>query len=49
MRADLIVFGHPSVEIDLQFVNAEIDLLAEDDATKLVEYGLVKALDDAVV
>lgn len=46
VRAAHVALDNPGVEIDLQLVDAAVDLLAEDNPMELVEHGLVEALDD---
>jgi uncharacterized protein HemY len=48
VRPRLIIL-RPDIEILLQFADRRIELLAEDDAIELVEHGLVKPLDDAII
>ena len=48
MRARLIVFANPNIEIGLQVVNRAIDFFAERHPVELVECSLVEALADAV-
>lgn len=48
MRPDLIELAHPEVEIGLQVLDGGVDFLAEGDAIKLIQHGLMEALDDAV-
>src|SRR3954470_24496759 len=43
-----VVLTDPCIEIDLQFVDRTIHLLAERDTIELVQHGLVEALADAV-
>jgi hypothetical protein len=49
VRPRLIILRHPDIEILLQFADRRIDLLAEGDAVELIEHGLVKPLDDAII
>ena len=44
----LIVVANPCIEIDLQFIDRTIHLLAEGNTVELVEHGLVEALADSV-
>ena len=48
MRATIVVFGDPGVEIGLQLVNRVIDLLAERDPVKLVQHSAMEALADSI-
>lgn len=48
MRALLVVFFHPDIEIDLQLLLRPIDLLPERDAIELVQHRLVEPLADPV-
>ena len=48
MRSLLVVFDQPSVEVDLQLVQAFVDLLAEGDLIELFEDRLVEAFTDTV-
>ena len=43
-----VVFDGPSIEVDLQFVDSPIDLLAKGHPVELVEHGAMKALADAI-
>ena len=48
MRADLIVFSKPAIEVGLQLLDACVDLAAERHLIKLVEHGAVETLDDPI-
>ena len=48
MRARLVVFGDPGIEIALQLVQRPVDLLAKRHTVKLVEHGFVEALADSI-
>ena len=48
MGPGLVELSHPEIEVGLQVLDRLVELLAEGDAIKLVEHGLVEALDDAV-
>ena len=48
MGPGLVELSHPEVEVGLEVLDRLVELLAEGDAIKLVEHGLVEALDDAV-
>jgi hypothetical protein len=49
MGPGLVELSHPEIEVGLQVLDRLVELLAEGDAIKLVEHGLVEALDDAVI
>ena len=44
----LIVGFKPCIKISLQGLNTVIDFLAEGDAVKFLQYGLVEALADTI-
>ena len=48
VRPPLIVLHEPRVEIVLQFLHAQIQLLAESHPVKLVEHRAMEALADAI-
>ena len=48
MGSGFIIFLHPPIQIGLQLLDAFVELLAEGNAVKLVQDGLVEALTDAV-
>ena len=48
MSPFIIVVSHPVVKVDLQLLNALVDLFPESDQVKLLQYRLVEALADTV-
>jgi hypothetical protein len=48
MRALFVVLRNPIIETGLQFLDGPVDPAPEGDAVELVEYCLVKALDNTI-
>ena len=48
MGAFIIVEVYPLIKINLQLGSGTVDFLSECDLIKLLQYGLVKALADAI-
>ena len=43
-----VVFLQPHIEVDLQFLQSVVELLAKRDTVELIEYRLVKPLVDPI-